>query len=45
MLCGTAKGKHLVESVREAMQLLLRSLSQHEALNDVDQPFNLDMCS
>jgi len=31
--------------VREAMQLLLRSIRRHEVLNNVDQTLNLDMCS
>ncbi len=45
MLGGMAEGEHLVEGVREAMQLLLRSLRRHEVLNDVDQTLHLDMGS
>lgn len=40
-----AAGQHLVEGVREALQVLLQSVRRHQVLHDVDQTCNVALCS
>jgi hypothetical protein len=45
MFFGAAEGEHLVYGVREAKQLLLRSIGRHEGLDDVDEALDLPIGS
>jgi hypothetical protein len=45
MLRGLTEGKHLVESIGEALELILRMVSCHEVVDDIDQTLRLDVCS
>ena len=45
MLGGLAEGKHLVESVSKALELILRIVRRYEGLDDIDQTLHLYVCS